>query len=304
MNKKKHTIKDVKTLIRCTGFDIKKYNELYSMSDFEILSLLKQRMRLRGRESREYWFLEYFGIDDLDGVNNPTDEQLIKLASEWVIKMQDEMRSLFDSPLMIKDKTQVSYNSVHKILSLSHGNGVYPMDRGDVLSFIGEVRAIDGIGAGMPVIPSKEDLLKMENENSSFDDYLCESIDLLVQKGPHDNKKAHFVIDFEKSDKELIDAFAIQISKWRKELNIAPVSPPKTWTYIKERVLAYKVIPLMDLLYFSGVTGFAIPHRVLALALFPNGERDGFGLSQTVLPFIENYINDYSIYECQMQISK
>lgn len=304
MSEIKHTIKDVKSLRKYSGFDINKYSGLNEMSDFDILLLLDKRIDFQRRVSRDLWFLDYFSLDNINDFYNASDEKIHELAIDYITKRKNEIDLLFDEPLVVVDAYEKRYESNNGILSLSHGNGVYPMDRGNILSFMGSQLAVNGVGAGKPIIPAMEDLLQMEECDSSYDDFLCESVDLLIQKDALNKKVGHFVINFEKSDKELIESFSVQISKWRRELNIEPVNAPKTWAYIKSRLLEYNVIPLMDLLAFSELSGIKIPNRVLALALFPAGERDGFGISQTVLPFIENYINKFSIYDYIKQIYK
>ncbi|WP_307803470.1 DUF6387 family protein [Rahnella sp. ChDrAdgB13] len=78
---------------------------------------------------------------------------------------------------------------------------------------------------------------------------------------------------------------------WRSELNINEPEKKRSWSYIRDRILSYKIIPLIDLLELAKIytngTKRRIPKRVLSLMIYPNGERDGFGLEQTVIPFLE-----------------
>ncbi|MCY1696651.1 DUF6387 family protein [Lelliottia sp. SL45] len=299
----KRTIKNIDSLKEYTGFDISKYNDLDSMSDSDIFFLLKKRVNFKSLLSNDFWFLEYSLSDyDISNIGDIPSEKFNEYAAIHVPAIIREIQSFMNAPLSLSSDIKRINDGDSKILSLSHGNGVYPLNRGDILSFLGPKFAIGGIGSGRQIVPSDEDLLEMEENDASYDDYLIESVDLLIERDGFNNKVGHFVIDFSMSDKELIDSFTSQISKWRKELKIEPATPPKNWAYIKSRVLEYNVIPLMDLLACSELFRIKIPSRVLAIALFPNGERDGFGISQTVLPFIESYVNEKYIYECEKQI--
>lgn len=307
MSKNKSSIKDIKSLREYTGFNLDNYSSLQNMNDHHLLLLLEKRCAFINKCARDHWWLDYFNHENIEGINTTSDDEFKKLATDWVGKKHNEIKVLFDDPLLIEERinsSKVLSEEDYNILSLSHGDGIYPMDRGDVIAFARSQQAINGLGAGRPFMPPEEDMTRLEEDGSfPFDDFLCESIDLLVERESYD-KRGHFVIDFDRSDSELIASFASQIGKWRAELNMDNVESPKSWAYIKNRVLEYKVIPLMDLLAFSELSNFQIPSRILALALFPDGERDGFGISQTVRPFIEKYINNFSIYCYRKQISK
>ena len=64
---------------------------------------------------------------------------------------------------------------------------------------------------------------------------------------------------------------------------------------IKKKVLDYKVIPMLDLLDWAAMANVSITNRVMALALFPDGDYDSTNLAQTIKPFIENLLADFSI---------
>lgn len=302
VNKK---IKDVRTLKKITGFDINKYSDLHLMNDSQMLTLIYNRVSFREKLDQKDWFWEHFNYD-IDVLNSITKEQLTDGANKWVKEKRKKIMMAFECPLKVDNVTNKhSASSINdiSILSLSHGDGVHPMDRGDVIAFA-RSQAINGFGSGLPFMPSREVMLQLEeDDNFPFDDFLCESADLLVKKDTYNNSRGHFVIDFDYSDSELITSFASQISKWRKELNIHDVPTTKSWEYIKGRILDYKVIPLLDLVIYAEFFGVKIPSRVLALALFPDGERDGFGISQTVVPFIEKHINSSSINYYKLKIS-
>lgn len=304
MSKNKSSIKNIKSLRERTGFNLDNYSTLENMSDYHLLLLLEKRCAFRERFDRNYWWFDYFNYKNIDDINTTSDDEFKRLAIDWTEKKYREIKMLFNAPLVIEERlnsSKVPSAEDASMLSLSHGDGIYPMDRGDLIAFARSRKTINGLGAGMPFIPSEDGIAQLEeDEGFPFDDFLCESIDLLVEKNPHD-KKGHFVIDFEKSDSELIASFTSQIGKWRGELNMDNVGSSKSWVYIKNRVLEYKVIPLMDLLAFSELSGVQIPSRILALALFPNGERDGFGISQTVRPFIDKYITNFSIWKYKKQ---
>lgn len=114
-------------------------------------------------------------------------------------------------------------------------------------------------------------------------------------------------IDLSWPDEILIRDIITLLPIWRKELNHNKKHEDKIsngWDVIKKKLLDYKIIPLLDLIEWSRMTNTSITNRVLALALFPDGEYDSTNIAQTIKPFIENLFAEFSLEKLKRKIIK
>jgi hypothetical protein len=140
----------------------------------------------------------------------------------------------------------------------------------------------------------KEDRLIANKERLTPIDYSAysEYFDLVDLNNNH--RLAHMVINLnENSDKTILSDIKKLLPHWREVLEI---NEPTENIYSKpshfKKIVDYKIIPLLDLKIWSLLEDKKIPHRVLTVALYPNGEKGETELKQTVLPFTEIILSD------------
>ena len=106
-------------------------------------------------------------------------------------------------------------------------------------------------------------------------------------------------------DDELIEAFTKLLPKWRSELSIVEPDKPiaGSWESIRRKIIDYKIIPLIDLLSWELSTDRKISLGVLAVSLYPDGEKDTFAIAQTVKPFLEKIMRSDSLEKIRKMIS-
>lgn len=105
-------------------------------------------------------------------------------------------------------------------------------------------------------------------------------------------------LDLSWPDEILLRDMSKLLPIWRQELGLQHESAEciaNRFDVIKKKILDYKVIPMLDLMIWSKINDVAITNRVMALALFPDGEYDSTNIAQTIKPFIENFMSDFSI---------
>ncbi|WP_437889801.1 DUF6387 family protein [Phytobacter sp. V91] len=115
-------------------------------------------------------------------------------------------------------------------------------------------------------------------------------------------------LDLNKSDDEIIKDLSLLLPMWRRELELDIPEKKREWGYIRRRIIDYRIIPLLDIMalakIFTFVTGRRVPKKILALLVYPDGERDGFGLAQVVLPFLEKVAGSSSKLIFDYKITK
>jgi hypothetical protein len=102
------------------------------------------------------------------------------------------------------------------------------------------------------------------------------------------------VIDLkEHTNKEIIADFEKLLPEWRKSLELPE---PTDIKYAKvsdfEKIVPYRIIPLLDLLIWGKRHNKRIPHRVIAVKLFPLGEKGETELKQTILVHMNKLLSD------------
>jgi hypothetical protein len=94
------------------------------------------------------------------------------------------------------------------------------------------------------------------------------------------------------TDKEIISDLIELLPKWRNEFNI---TEPEGIIYAKnkdyEKVAGYRIIALFDLWIWEKWTESTIPLSVLALVLYPLGEKGEKALIDTVIPLAKRLLS-------------
>jgi hypothetical protein len=94
------------------------------------------------------------------------------------------------------------------------------------------------------------------------------------------------------SNIELIEIFQKLLPLWRVELNINEPKSNIGKTSEIRKISAYKIIPYMDLLFWSEYRQAKLPNNVAVVALFPQGETGEIRFSQVILPFFNKIIDE------------
>ncbi|MDC9616282.1 DUF6387 family protein [Xenorhabdus khoisanae] len=104
-------------------------------------------------------------------------------------------------------------------------------------------------------------------------------------------------LNFDWPDEILIEDIKNLLPIWREELNSAMDSLKinMSWSTVRRKIFDYQVFPIIDLMCWENVIKKRITNKNLALAVFKYGEYDSTNIAQTIKPFIENLMSDFSI---------
>ncbi|WP_254797826.1 DUF6387 family protein [Enterobacter sp. JMULE2] len=214
----------------------------------------------------------------------------------------DPFGEMLEEQWFIEKQKEYSSKNKPKLLSLSYGEGIRPVDR-FLVSLINEMNADAGYFKDRPIIIDKETGHELiEQDNGMFWAVMREPVNLL--NDAIDN--VAITIDLDNRDEILIDTFSKLLPLWRRELNIPEPSKPVTggWESIRKKIIEYKIIPMIDLLSWERTTKNRISLGVLAVALFPDGEKDSIMIAQTVKPFLDKLMTYDSLEKIRKELSK
>jgi hypothetical protein len=159
-------------------------------------------------------------------------------------------------------------------------------------SAVKPLKALNAIGFTHELIKDDRLVANKEKFNPLDYDAYSEYFDLVDLNKNHVH--AHMVINLkENTDKTILSDIKKLLPHWRKVLEI---NEPTENIYSKpshfKKIIDYKIIPLLDLKIWSLLENKNIPHRVLTVSIYPNGEKGETELKQTVLPFAEIILSD------------
>lgn len=92
---------------------------------------------------------------------------------------------------------------------------------------------------------------------------------------------------------------------WRdglSKINESQFSTLQSWEVVKRKIFDYNIFPMIDLLTWAGWSGKTITKAVLAVSLFPDGRYDYTNITQTINPFIDNLMKDFSLEKYRREI--
>ncbi|MBN3059760.1 DUF6387 family protein [Pectobacterium odoriferum] len=129
---------------------------------------------------------------------------------------------------------------------------------------------------------------------TALDDYPSFNADVLCK------------ISLLKQDEIIISELKNLLKKWRVELGVPEKVPSikNSWDVIKDKILSYRVFPLIDLMFWEGATSNKISNSVLAVTLFSNGEFGDLAISQTIRPFAKSLLEYETIDKIEHEIYK
>lgn len=154
----------------------------------------------------------------------------------------------------------------------------------------------------------RHDAFKISHSKNIFDNHdesnsieLGDSINLI-----DDFENDFFLkIDLRYPDDFLIDDFSSLLSSWRKKLNIPD---PKnevavnSWSIAKSKVIRYGIFPYADLFCWQKITGNKITDNVIANTIFPSGTVGEKKLNETIKPFFEKNLANFSLEKFEREI--
>ncbi|MCL6378628.1 hypothetical protein EXT57_14875 [Pectobacterium brasiliense] len=109
-----------------------------------------------------------------------------------------------------------------------------------------------------------------------------------------------------KQDEIILSELRELLKKWRVELDIPEKVPliKNSWDVIKDKILSYRVFPLIDLMFWEEATSNRITNSVLAVTLFSNGEFGDLAISQTIRPFAKSLLEYETIDKIEHEVYK
>ncbi|HIG8798088.1 TPA: DUF6387 family protein [Raoultella terrigena] len=195
--------------------------------------------------------------------------------------------------------------NANKSMSLSTGYGIGYLSR-ESLMYLSVMSDSVGSREGMPVVLDNDEFYGYLNEQSdpnkdgSLRARLSDSVTLVTEQ----YESLFLSVDLTTPDEILLAEFKRLIPIWRKEMNVEKnPSIASSWSVVKKKVIDYKIIPYIDLYIWANTNGVSIPHGIMAVALFPYGEKDVFSVTQTIKPFIENLMTFESLEKLRHEIS-
>ncbi|WP_222889416.1 DUF6387 family protein [Enterobacter sp. C2] len=281
-------------------FDLSKYNGLSTMSDEDVFRQLKMRANAVefegwGKEwSSELatYFLEH-GCD----MSQRYDYSDPFIKNE--IEMPDEYYA-FNGGKKFHDKYQKNIDTSRR---LSHGYAMGGLTRYEVMCLASE-NDLHGERKGKPLVIGDEEGKQIisggDESQGLLMARLTDSINMIT------NSPLYLRLDLDMPDDILIDDLKTLLPIWREELNIKENKHEinNSWSVVKRKVIEYRVLPYVDLICWANAKNLSIPQGVLAVALFPDGEKDGFAIAQTIKKFVENLMRSEYLEKLRREISQ
>lgn len=279
-------------------FKLDKYNNLSSISDKDLFRQLYRRKDPFTESFDCNWDKEISIYYLEHGGSLPIQYDCADPFGEHEIEMPDEYYD-FNGGKEFLDKYQ---DNIDKSRRLSHGYGIGGLKRYTVMCL---ARDSDTFGErkGKSLIidddEAKEILHSGDENHGLLLARMTDSVSMISSHG------LFLEVDLDTPDEILIEDFKRLLPIWRKEIGVNSVDIPlsNSWEVVKKKIIEYKVLPYIDLTIWANANKITIPHGVMAVALFPDGERDSIAMPQTIKPFIEKLMTDESIEKLRREIS-
>ncbi|WP_439069619.1 DUF6387 family protein [Serratia nevei] len=268
------------------SFDLNKYDSLEYMSDKDLFRQL-------------YWRSE-----DLDITHTDYPDYGLEVGSDYPLQnnLGDPFGEINESEEFLERQKEREYRVKPNLLCMSYGEGIKPLTRFDV-SLINKMNSECGYWKEKPIIVDDEMVGDLFTEdNGMFWAVMREPVNLLNDT----LENALISIDLNNRDDVLIDTFTNLLPLWRKEMKFPEPEKPISggWESVRRKIIDYKIIPLIDLLSWSHATKSKISLGVLAVALFPDGDKDTFMIAQTVKPYLDKLMKINSLEKLKKELSK
>lgn len=275
-------------------FDLSKYDGLEEMSDKDLFRQLYWRMDWKDGNfdnELETYYLEYgkklplFDSDPFGEIKNEISSAFYEQHKE----SEDFKKRYMDH---YKDKKR-----------LSTGYGVGVLSRMEVM-YLSQESDHKGRRKGKPFcLPDDEvrEMLKDDPANHGLMmSHASEPVNVII-----DGINLFASIDLSVPDEILLGDFKKLLPKWREELGIdvEEIKVTNSWAVIKKKIIEYNVLPYIDLLTWARIKGVTIPGGVLAVSLFPDGDKEQFAIAQTIKPFVDRLMTYESLEKIKREIS-
>jgi len=273
-------------------FDLKKYEQLDSMSDKDLFRQVYCRMGWRDNWSDELasYYLEFgecLPIDEEDPFN-----ELKNALPDWY----------YNQFVGGKDFMDRYHEKSKTCLNLSTGYSVGYLSRSQVRYFAGSNDLI-GDRVGKPFIIPDDEIDKLMEEDEVNHGLLMaregDAVSLVL------NETLYLSVNLTVTDEIILGDIRKLLPVWREELGVSVEEQPvnSSWGVIRKKIIDYKVLPFIDLMLWARVKKLSIPSGVMAVALFPDGEKDGYAIVQTIKPFVEKLMTFDSLEKLKREIS-
>ncbi|EML5944315.1 TPA: hypothetical protein ON591_002395 [Citrobacter freundii] len=300
------------------GFDIMKYHGISDISDYDLvkqIEIREQRAKyIKGFVGEdESLYMSYVVGDSFDFLNDFSEERTKQFISSAEFKNMAvilykkayselglSFKKCFANPVLnFNDNSEHIHFEMKDVYRgfvpnmLSYSDFVKPLSRWTLENFIFG-KASKGEGEGTPLMYSLDELDTLDENQEKLFSLSNESVNSVLSDSWNGEDFGHAMylsLDLTKTDSEIIESLAKLLPIWRNELGLDIPEKKRPWSYIRGKIINYNVIPLIDLLdlakIYTKIQKKRVAKRVISFMAFPNGERDGFGLDQTVMPFLE-----------------
>ncbi|MEG7508391.1 DUF6387 family protein [Serratia marcescens] len=280
-------------------FELEKYECLSSLSDKDLFRQLYRRKYPFDDSLDKNWDVELSTYYLEHGGTLPTQYDCSDPFEEYDVEMPAEYYD-FNGGKDFLDKYQ---GNIDKSKRLSSGYGIGGLKRYTVMCLARENDEFGERKGKSLIIDDDEakEILHSGDENQGL--LLARMTDSINMISNHE---LFLEVDLDTPDDLLVEDFKRLLPIWRRELGLDSVDIKinNAWEVVRKKILEYKVIPYIDLTIWANINKLTIPHGVMAVTLFPDGERDGFGIAQTVKVFVEKLMPYESIEKLRREISK
>ncbi|EOG9027116.1 MULTISPECIES: DUF6387 family protein [Proteus] len=244
---------------------------------------------------------KWFNLSDYDCYNiMPDDEIIYQLSCRYNALITEEYKEndvffakkINKGVYIYNDNVTPLWkkNDFDRKLYLSKGKSISPMTIRDAKFMFGDIKEKIGISISDKVDEDFNDMyisISAINKLSViFDGVFCK-------------------IDLMKSDEVILYEMSHLLKTWRNELDIPDDDDTikNGWYVVKDKILSYRMFPLIDLILWEKAMSNKITNGVLAVSLFPNGEYDSINIAQTIRPFAMSLLNYKTLEKFEHEIS-
>ncbi|MEQ9867419.1 DUF6387 family protein [Pectobacterium aroidearum] len=276
-------------------FDLSKYEGLESMPDKDLFRQLYWRLDWKDGgfddELATYYMEHGKNLPLFD--HDPFGEIKLEVSSAYYEQNKES-----------EDFKKRYHDHYQDKKTLSTGYGVGLLSRMEVM-YLSQASDHKGRRKGKPFcIPDDEvrEMLKDDPANHGLVmSHASESVNVVIE-----GINLYTSVDLSVPDEILLGDFKKLLPKWREELGIEAeeIKLTNLWSVVRKKIIEYNVLPYIDLLTWARIKGVSIPGGVLAVSLFPDGEKEQFAIVQTIRPFIDRLMTYESLEKIKREISK
>lgn len=279
-------------------FDLKKYDSLEKMSDMDLFRQIYRRHVPLDESLDGNWDIDLGTYYLEHGSKLPIQYDCEDPFGEHEVELPEEYYS-FNGGKEFHDKYQ---ENIDKSMRLTHGYGIGGLSRYTVMC-LAEEKDFRGARKGKSLLIRNDEAKKIMELGDEYHGLLMaritDSINMVT------NNNLFLEVDLDTPDEILIEDFKKLLPVWRREIGRDSVGIPinNSWGIVRKKIIEYRVLPYIDLMIWANINKFSIPHGVMAVALFPHGDRDNFMIIQTIKPFIDKLMAYESLEKLRREIS-